>query len=164
MSMKSLVEALNLRSLILQNFELALNKTDLKDQESLMSFVIVGGGPTGVELAGALAELKKHILPHDYPDLDIRKMQIHIIESAPRLLAAMSQKASNRSANFLKKMGVNIWLNTQVEDYDGYKIKTSKKTFYANTLIWAAGVCGTPVGGLNTATIIRGNRLQACLF
>jgi len=158
MPMKNLVESLNLRSRILNNFEKALNTTDLSEQEALMSFVIVGGGPTGVELAGALAELKKQILPKDYPDLDIRRMQIHIVEAADRLLANMSKTASIKTEKFLKKMDVNVWLRTQVKDYDGKEVITNKHVFNSQTLIWAAGVQGAPPAGLN-ATIVRGNRI-----
>lgn len=159
MPMKNLVESLNLRSSILTNFERALNTTDLKEQEALMSFVIVGGGPTGVELAGALAELKSHILPNDYPDLDIRKMQIHLVEAADRLLANMSHTASDKTEKFLKKMDVNVWLKTQVKDYDGQLVTTNNHNFNSNTLVWAAGVMGVPPKGLN-ATIVRGNRIE----
>lgn len=158
MPMKNLVESLNLRSRILRSFEQALNTNDLQEQEALMSFVIVGGGPTGVELAGALAELKKQVLPKDYPDLDIRKMQIHIVEAADRLLANMSQTASEKTTKFLKKMEVNVWLNTQVKDYNGEEVITNRHVFNSKTLIWAAGVKGAPVEGLN-ATIARGNRV-----
>ena len=158
MPMKNLVESLNLRSRILTNFEKALNTTNLEEQEALMSFVIVGGGPTGVELAGALAELKKQILPKDYPDLDIRKMQIHLVEAADRLLANMSSAASEKTEKFLKKMDVNVWLGTQVKDYDGKEVITNKHVFNSETLVWAAGVQGAPPDGLN-ATIVRGNRI-----
>jgi NADH dehydrogenase len=161
--MKNLVESLDLRSRILKNFEKALNTNDLDQQEALMSFVIVGGGPTGVELAGALAELKKQILPKDYPDLDIRKMQIHLVEAADRLLANMSQTASEKTEKFLKKMDVNVWLNTQVKDYDGREVITNRHVFNSRTLVWAAGVKGAPIAGLN-ATMARGNRIQTDEF
>lgn len=150
MPMKSLVEALNLRSVILQNFEKALNSSDVDEQDALMSFVIVGGGATGVELAGALAELKRYILPKDYPDLDIRRMQIHVVQGADRLLPGMSEKASADSERFLRKMGVNIWLDIRAQDYDGTTVYTNKETFQAKTLIWTAGVKGAPAAGLNT--------------
>jgi NADH dehydrogenase len=163
MPMKNLVESLNLRSHTLRNFEKALNTKDLSEQEALMSFVIVGGGPTGVELAGALAELKKQILPTDYPDLDIRRMQIHIVEAADRLLAAMSETSSAKTEKFLKKMGVNVWLGAQVKDYDGTVVQTNERTFNSKTLVWAAGVKGCPVDGLD-ATIARGNRVVTNAF
>lgn len=156
--MKSLVEALDLRSLIIQNFEEALNTSDLKERERLMNFVIVGAGPTGVELAGALAELKAHILPNDYPDLDIRRMQIHIIEANSRVLAAMSEESSLKSENYLKKRGVHIWLDTMVKDYDGFTVLTNKKTFESTTLIWAAGIKGYFPKGL-AINASRANRI-----
>ena len=163
MPMKSLVESLNLRSVILQNFERSLNTTDLLEQERLMNFIIVGAGPTGVELAGALAELKKHILPNDYPDLDIRRMQIHLIEAADKVLPAMSDEAIKKSEKFLKNLGINVWLDTQVKDYDGHTVKTNKKDFPSETLIWAAGVKGAPVDGLQVEKA-RGNRIITDAF
>ena len=109
MPMKSLTESLDLRSLILQNFENALTENEEKEKDSHMNFMIVGGGPTGVELAGAFAELKKHVLPNDYPDLDIRRMQIHVIEAGPNLLGPMSKKASENALKYLRKIGVNVF-------------------------------------------------------
>lgn len=156
MAMKSLVESLDLRSKILQNFEKALNTNDIDEQNSLMNFVIVGGGPTGVELAGALAELKKHVLPKDYPDLDIRRMQIHIVEAHDRLLSSMSEKASEKAQKFLKYMGVNVWKQMRVLDYDGNMVSTASRNFNARTLIWAAGVKGASLPGLNNAEIVNG--------
>ncbi|AXT21254.1 NAD(P)/FAD-dependent oxidoreductase [Flavobacteriaceae bacterium AU392] len=147
-TMKSLVDSLDLRSIILQNFEKALNTSDLKERESYMNFVIVGAGATGVELAGALAELKKYVLPKDYPDLDIRLMQIHVIEAADRVLANMSEKASTKSIKFLKDLGINVWLNTMVKDYDGSIVSTSVNNITTKTLIWSAGVKGTSIPGL----------------
>ncbi len=140
MPMKSLTESLDLRSLILQNFEASLNETNLENQDALMNFVVVGGGPTGVELAGALAELKKHVLPKDYPDLDIRRMQINLIEAGDKLLGPMSQKASSNAMRYLKSMGINVYSDTLVEDYDGLKVSTNKINFNSRNLIWAAGV------------------------
>lgn len=158
MPMKEVVEALNLRSLIIQNFEEALNTSDLEERERLMNFIIVGAGPTGIELAGALAELKTHVLPSDYPDLDIRRMQIHIIEADQRVLANMSKESSLKAEKYLKKKGVNVWLNTLVKDYDGKVVATNKDTFHSKTLIWAAGIMGNFPKGINT-TITKGNRI-----
>ena len=160
MPMKSLLESLNLRSKILENFEQALNTTDLKKQERLMNFVIVGGGPTGVELAGALAELKNQILPKDFPDLDFRKMRISIIEGASSVLSVMSQNASTKAYKFLKKLGVEIYTDIRVKDYDGQTITTDKQSFETDTLIWAAGVTGAPPKGIDTSKIERGNRIR----
>jgi len=148
-TLKNLLDSLDLRSIILQNFEYALNTSNLREREALMNFVVVGAGATGVELAGALAELKRHILPDDYPDLDIRQMQIHIIEASDRVLSGMSDVASRKSHKFLKNLGVNIWLNTTVKDYDGNVVVTSATDLNAKTLIWSAGVKGSPVRDLN---------------
>lgn len=157
-TMKSLLESLDLRSIILQNFEKALNTSDLVERERYMNFVIVGGGATGVELAGALAELKRNILPDDYPDLDIRQMQIHVIEASDRILPGMSDAASLKSHKFLKNLGVNIWLNTAVKDYDGEIVITSATDFNTKTLIWSAGVLGSPIGNLNR-NLNKNNRI-----
>jgi len=158
MPMKEVVEALNLRSLIIQNFEEALNTSDLEERERLMNFIIVGAGPTGIELAGALAELKIHVLPSDYPDLDIRRMQIHIIEADQRVLANMSKESSVKAEKYLKKKEINVWLNTSVKDYDGSVVSTNKDTFHSKTLIWAAGIKGKYPNGINT-TITKENRI-----
>ncbi|MEM7163363.1 MAG: NAD(P)/FAD-dependent oxidoreductase [Bacteroidota bacterium] len=149
-TMKSLRESLDLRSIILQNFESALNTTDIKVRERLMNFVIVGAGATGVELAGALAELKKKILPKDYPDLDIRSMQIHVIEAADRVLPSMSSMSSEKALAALKAMDINIWLNTFVQDFDGKKVTTSEGDFFTETLIWSAGVQGNPLNNFES--------------
>ncbi|WP_053404370.1 NAD(P)/FAD-dependent oxidoreductase [Persicobacter sp. CCB-QB2] len=159
MPMKSLTQSLDLRSMILQNFEKALYAQDVAEQKRLMTFVIVGGGPTGVELAGALAELKLHVLPTDYPDLDLRDMEIHLIEAAPSLLAAMSKQASQKALKFLEGMGVNLWVDTLVKDYDGKTVTTADREIPAETLIWAAGVMGAPVEGIQAEKIGAGNRI-----
>lgn len=162
MIMKTVPEALNLRSLILQNFEKALLTDSFDEQDALINFVIVGAGPTGVELAGALAEIKRGILPKDYPDLDTRRAQINIIQSGDRVLGGMSIQASQKAEEFLEKMGVNIWKDTLVTGYDGYLVKTnSELTFETATLIWAAGVEGDLVEGLKTSKcLLPGNRLK----
>jgi len=166
MAMKTIPQSLNLRSLILENFEDALLTDDLNHRRALMNFVIVGGGPTGVELAGALAEIKKGILPKDYPDLDTRIAQINLIEGSSRVLESMSEQASEKAEKFLKKLGVNIFKNLQVTDYDGKTVSTtSDDSFESATVIWAAGVQGATVKGLNAEDIIvRGNRLKVDLF
>lgn len=159
MPMKTVAEALDLRSLMLQNFEKALLTKDLSERERLMNFVIVGGGPTGVELAGALSELKNHVLPKDYPDLDFRRMDVHLLEAGPQVLGPMSEKSSKRSAQYLEEMGVKVWLNTPVINYDGKIVKTETKELPAETLIWAAGVKGTVIPGIDENAIERGRYL-----
>jgi NADH dehydrogenase len=147
--MKSIPEALDMRSLILQNFEQALFTNEVEEREALTNFVVVGGGPTGVETSGALAELKRHILPADYPELDIRRMQIHLVEAGDKLLSGMSAKSSRRALADLKEMGVHVWLNTKVEGYDGEQVKMAGgKTLPSRTVIWSAGVKGNALAGL----------------
>ncbi|NVN19938.1 FAD-dependent oxidoreductase [Muricauda sp. HICW] len=166
MAMKTIPQSLNLRSLILENFEQALLTDDLHERDALMNFVIVGGGPTGVELAGALAEIKKGILPKDYPDLDTRRAQINLVQSGDRLLPAMSQKASEKAEKFLEELGVNVWKNIRVTDYDGKRVTTNTKTiFEAETLVWAAGVRAVGLKGLDAEQLLaRGNRLRVNEF
>ncbi|ANW97251.1 NADH dehydrogenase [Wenyingzhuangia fucanilytica] len=148
MPMKTIPQALNLRSLILQNFERATVETDIETQKFLLNFVIVGAGPTGVELAGAIAEFKKSVLPLDFPDLDPELMQINLLEGADRVLPPMSEHASKKSTKFLKELGVQIHTSTIVTSYDG-KLATTKdgKEFATRTLIWSAGVIANRIDG-----------------
>ena len=156
MEMKSIPQSLNIRSLILENFEEALLTSNIEERNALMNFIIVGGGPTGVELAGALAEMKKGILPKDYPDLDIRKMQINLIQSSDCILKGMSAKASKKAEDFLINLGVNVWKNLRVLDYDGKIVTTSGQDhFKAETVIWAAGVKGEMIDGLHAECVIE---------
>lgn len=166
MVMKTIPQSLNLRSLILENFEQALLTDDLHERDALMNFVIVGGGPTGVELAGALAEIKKGILPKDYPDLDTRRAQINLIQSGERILPAMSGQASRKAEHFLERLGVNVWKNIRVTDYDGNKVTTNTETsFESATLVWAAGVQAVSIKGLDAKEVLcRGNRLKVNEF
>ncbi|WP_209405604.1 NAD(P)/FAD-dependent oxidoreductase [Pseudozobellia sp. WGM2] len=166
MAMKSIPQSLNLRSMILENFEQALLTDNLHERDALMNFVIVGGGPTGVELAGALAEIKKGILPKDYPDLDTRRAQINLIQSGDRILKEMSEKASEKAEDFLESLGVQIWKNTRVTDYDGKKVSTKTKLeFEAATLVWAAGVKGVSIKGLDAENfLVPGNRIKVNEF
>ncbi len=159
MPMKTVPEALNLRSLFLQNFEASLLTSDLRERERLMNYVIVGGGPTGVELAGATAELKSHVLPNDYPDLDIRRMKISLIEAGGSLLSAMNSKAQKTAKDYLKKLGVELYLNTFVKDYDGDSVLTSKNVLQSKTLIWAAGVKGNTIKGIPEDSVSRSRYL-----
>ncbi|WP_075343069.1 NAD(P)/FAD-dependent oxidoreductase [Tenacibaculum agarivorans] len=156
MEMKSIPQSLNIRSLILENFEEALLTSDLEERKKLMNFVIVGGGPTGVELAGALAEMKKEILPKDYPDLDIRLMKINLIQSSECILKGMSTQASEKAEDFLIRLGVDVWKNLRVLDYDGNVVKTNGEDhFRSSTVIWAAGVKGATVDGLEAECVIE---------
>ncbi len=152
MGMKSVSEALNIRSLLLQSFEEATRTNDPKRRQELMTFVVVGGGPTGVETSGALAELKKHVLQKDYPELDLRLMRIYLLEAVPRLLNGMSDVAGRKAVDFLQAMGVNVLLGAQVEHYDGNTVQMQDGSAIASsTLIWAAGVAGADIPGLEDA-------------
>lgn len=160
MVMKTIPEALNIRSLIIQNLELALQTNDIEERKLLMNYVIVGAGPTGVELAGALAEMKKAVLPKDYPDLDFSLMQIHLVQGADRVLDAMSKKSSKAAEKFLKQLGVKIYLDERVTNYDGYKISTADGTeILSKAVIWSAGVKGAPVPGVENA-VDRATRIR----
>ncbi len=154
MPMKTVSEALNIRSLMLQNFERALLTDNKLERDALMSVVLVGGGPTGVELAGALAELKIDILPKDYPDLDIRQMGIHILDAGDRLISGMSPSSSERALRDLRKMGVLVHLNKKVTAYDGQTIQCGDDfQIQAALVIWAAGVKAViPQGIPDTST------------
>ncbi|MGQ8867512.1 NAD(P)/FAD-dependent oxidoreductase [Myroides sp. TSA_177.3] len=161
MAMKTIPQSLNIRSLVLENFEEALLTNDEKEKRALMNFVIVGAGPTGVELAGALAEMKKHVLPKDYPDLDIRQMEINVIQGGSKVLDAMSEKSSRRAQEFLEKLGVNVWVNEIVTNFDGKTVQTkSGLEFQTETVIWTAGVMGAVIDGFEASVIQRGNRLK----
>ena len=166
MAMKTIPQSLNIRSLILENFEQALLTNDIEERHSLMNFVLVGGGPTGVELAGALAEMKKAVLPKDYPDLDVRKMEINLIQSGDRILNTMSENASTKAEEFLIKLGVSVWKNVRVMGYDGRIITTnSDLTFDSATVIWTAGVQGALVNGLSAESLIaRADRIKVNAF
>lgn len=163
--LKSIQNAFELRNIVLQRFEKALLVTDVEARESLLTFVIAGGGPTGVEIAGALAELKKHILPVDYPELDIRRMQIHVVEAASKLLSTMSPEASQKSLEFLKELGVTVWLNSAVKNYDGVNVELGNgKSLRTDTVIWTAGVNGARLEGVPAESIARNGRLMVDNF
>ncbi len=166
MPMKTVPQALDIRSLMLQNIEKADITTDETERRRLLNFVIAGAGPTGVELAGALAEFRKGILENDYPELDEDEMNVHLIEDQNRVLPPMSETASKKAQKFLKKLGVQLHLETFISDYDG-KIVTTKdgKNFETATFIWAAGVTGAPVKGIDGESLVeRANRYKVDEF
>lgn len=155
-AMKTIPQSLNIRSLILENFEQALLTDDEYERNALINFVLVGGGPTGVELAGALAEMKNAILQKDYPDLDISKMQINLIQSGDRILNTMSEKSSSAAEKYLKNLGVNVLKNIRVTSYDGRTISTNTDVVLETaTLIWTAGVQGAMVNGLPASSLME---------
>jgi NADH dehydrogenase len=155
MSMKTIPQSLNIRSLILENFEQAVLVKDETERNALINFVLVGAGPTGVELAGALAEMKRAILQKDYPDLDIDKMKINLIQSGDRILNTMSEKSSEAAEKFLLKLGVKIWKNVRVTNYDGRIITTNTDlTLDSATVIWTAGVQGAKIAGIDSKSLV----------
>jgi NADH dehydrogenase len=159
-SMKSLNEAIGLRNKILDNYELALNELDEERASSMMNVVIVGAGPTGVELAGALAEMKRFILPKDYPELDFSRMRVQLLEAAPVVLPGYAEQSSKRAEKYLKKLGVEVFTNTLVEDYDGETVRLKDaEALSTHTLIWAAGVRANSVEGLPEYVYGKNNRL-----
>lgn len=159
--MKSTVEALQIRHRLVQNFEDALLAKDPLQLQKLMNIVITGGGPTGVEVAGALADMKRYVLPKDYPELDFGQMNIYLLEGGPRTLGPMSEKSSEDSRRYLQKMGVTVMTNTLVKDYDGEQVYLGDgRTIPTNTVIWAAGIKGNVPAGIDKSLIVRGNRIK----
>ncbi|ULQ53966.1 NAD(P)/FAD-dependent oxidoreductase [Flavihumibacter fluvii] len=164
-SMKSTVEALQIRHRMMENLELAVTTTDPQTLNRLMNIVVVGGGPTGVEVSGALAEMKHYVLPKDYPELDFRKMNIFLVEGSSKVLGAMSDKSSDQALKYLHQLGVTLLTNSQVEGYDGNELRLQDgKTIAASTVIWAAGIKGNIPGGFESVTVQRGNRLKVNEF
>jgi NADH:ubiquinone reductase (H+-translocating) len=159
--MKSTVEALQIRHHMLQNFEDALLVKNETELQRLMNVVVVGGGPTGVELSGAIAEMKKFVLPKDYPELDFSKMKIYLLEGTGKILGTMSEKSSSQSRKYLEKLGVTVLTDSLLEDYDGetVKLKDGKK-IETSVLIWAAGIKGNVPGGVDKDLIAKGNRIM----
>ncbi|MBD2703616.1 NAD(P)/FAD-dependent oxidoreductase [Spirosoma sp. BT702] len=158
--LKTIPEALNVRSQFLQCFEQASVTTDPAERESLLTFVIAGAGPTGVEMAGSLAEMRKHVLPNDYPGLDFSQMKIYVVEGLGKVLPPMSDEAGKKSQKYLEDLGVIIKLNTLVEAYDGETVtfKGGEK-IRTQTLVWGAGVTGALIAGIPTEAIEKGRIL-----
>ncbi len=160
LSLKSISDAIYLRNILLQDYELALERTDYDDRQGYIDIVIVGGGPTGVELAGALAELKMYILPKEYRELDYKEVDIYLLQGGGSLLKGMSANSSKKAEKFLKDLGVIVKLNTRVTDYDGEYVYTKDgEKIKARKVIWAAGIRGNNLEGLPEASISWGNRL-----
>ncbi|MEO8588151.1 MAG: NAD(P)/FAD-dependent oxidoreductase [Flavobacteriales bacterium] len=165
MQLKSIGQALDIRSDFLQDFEAALYLEDEHAQRRQLNFVIVGGGPTGVELAGAMAEIRKTVLKHEYREMESDRMQIHLIDSGDRVLKNFSEQSSTRALRYLKGMGVNVRLGARVTAFDGDRITLNDGSLMdSNTVIWAAGVKGQVVPGLEAALDARSNRYKVDAF
>jgi NADH dehydrogenase len=162
--MKQIPQALDLRSHLLQNFEQTVLAKDDEEKDRLTNFVIVGGGPTGVEVAGALGELKKHVLPKDYPDINFDIMKLHLVDAGPRLLAGMSEKSSQKAERYLIEFDIDVRTSTMLKSYDGRDVVLSDGTqIPAKTVIWAAGVTGNIVDGLPKESL-KGGRISVDIF
>lgn len=160
--MKSVAEAMSLRNQILSNLEKAVTLFNEFEEEkkTLLNVVVVGGGPTGVEIAGAIAEMKEFVLPKDYPDLNMNLMQVSIIEGSPALLASMSKHASEKSLFYLERLGINVRLNTRVVDYDGEILKLGdSEEIKTKLVIWAAGISGVVPPGIPDESVGRARRI-----
>ena len=158
--MKTLYESMNLRNVLLQNIEKALVSDDEERRNALLTVAIVGGGPSGVEIAGALAEMKRYVLPKDYPYLDSSLFRIHLLDASPRLLQAMSARSSETAARGLREMGVEIHTGTMVSDYDGKTLRLSDGSeMKTRTVIWVSGIVANAVEGIQAEALGRGRRI-----
>lgn len=165
MPMKTISESMGLRNALLETFERANTCATAEERAELLNVVIVGGGPTGVEIAGALAEMRQHVLPRDYPDLDANLMKIHLVQGGKRLLPAMSETASKAAYGYLVNMGVDVQLSAYVRDYSDHMVKLQDgRTFKSQTIIWVCGVTGRRIKGLDDKSYGRGNRLLVDQF
>jgi NADH:ubiquinone reductase (H+-translocating) len=161
MPMKSTVEAIELRHRILKNFEDAAASTNKIELERLMHVVVVGGGPTGVELSGAIADMRRFVLPKDYPELDFSTMKITLLEGTAKTLGTMSEKSSQQSQQYLEKLGVIVQTNAILNTYDGKTALLQDGTAIETALvIWAAGIKGNVLPGIDASIIARGNRIK----
>lgn len=163
-AMKSIDESLRIRNRVLEQFEVALSVPAAEKSEQL-TIAIAGAGPTGVELAGTLAEMKRYILPKEYPELDFDQMRIVLIEGAPRVLNTMQEKSSWKAKKYLEKMGVDVLVKTRVNSYDGTELVLSDETIIrTKTLIWAAGIKGNYIKGIPEEAKVPGNRISVDHF
>ncbi len=163
MPLKSLSEALDLRSLVLQNLEQSLNETENKS--AYLNFLVIGGGPTGVEVAGALAELKRHVVPMDYPELNVNSVKIYLVDNNDKVLSTMSEQSSTKAFDFLTNLGVMLKLSTRLLTYDGEVATLSDgETIQTKTVVWSAGVKGQTINGIDASLIESGNRISVDEF
>lgn len=157
--LREISDAIEIRTRLINNFEQALQVKDERALQRHMNIVIVGAGPTGVEMAGAIGELRKSVLPKDYPELDFRRMHIYLVEGSDKVLGAMSPSSSRKAVRYLKKFGVDLLLGVQVKSYeDGVATLSNDLQIFTDCLIWAAGVKGNLIDGLREGAVER-NRI-----
>ncbi len=163
--MKTVPEAMGLRNALLSNFERALTCATEEERQELLNVVIVGGGATGVEIAGALSEMKHYVIPYDYPDMDSSLMHIYLIEAGDRLLAGMSQDSSKKAYDFLKSMGVDIQFGKMVTDYRDHKVIMKDGTeIPTRTFLWVSGIRANAMPGISEDHLGRGFRFKVDQF
>ena len=163
--MKSTAEALQLRHRFLHNFEDAVHVTGEVERQRLLNVVVVGGGPTGVELSGAIADMKRDVLPKDYPEIDFSKMNIYLLEGTGKILGNMSEKSSSASRRYLERLGVTVLTNSILSGYDGKTAMLKDgKTIETSLVIWAAGIKGNIPAGIDKELIAKGNRIKTDRF
>lgn len=159
--MKTVPEAMGLRNALLSNFERALTCATEEERQELLNVVIVGGGATGVEIAGALAEMRRYVIPYDYPDMDSSLMHIYLIEAGDRLLAGLSQESSQKAYEFLKSMGVDIQFGKMVTDYRDHKVVMKDGTeIPTRTFLWVSGIRANAMPGIDESHMGRGFRFK----
>lgn len=159
--MKTVPEAMGLRNALLSNFERALTCATEEERQELLNVVIVGGGATGVEIAGALAEMRRYVIPYDYPDMDSSLMHIYLIEAGDRLLAGLSQESSQKAYEFLKSMGVDIQFGKMVTDYRDHKVIMKDGTeIPTRTFLWVSGIRANAMPGIDESHMGRGFRFK----
>lgn len=163
--MKNVSEAMGLRNAILDNFERAVTCASVQEKQELLNIVVVGGGPSGVEVAGALAEMKKYVFPKDYPDMNSSLLQIYLIEAGDRLLGAMSKENSQHVEQYLREMGVNVFVNKMVSGYEDHKVLLADGSSIATrTFIWVSGVAAQPIDNIGREHLGRGGRIKVDAF
>lgn len=159
--MKTVPEAMGLRNALLSNLERALTCATEEERQELLNVVIVGGGATGVEIAGALAEMRRYVIPYDYPDMDSSLMHIYLIEAGDRLLAGLSQESSQKAYEFLKSMGVDIQFGKMVTDYRDHKVIMKDGTeIPTRTFLWVSGIRANAMPGIDESHMGRGFRFK----
>jgi NADH:ubiquinone reductase (H+-translocating) len=163
--MKTIAEVLDLRNSLLMNFENSLTAQNDKEREMLMTIVIIGGGPSGVEIAGALAEMNKYVLSKDYPEFKEIRAKIYLIEAVDRVLSSMSARSSEKARSFLEKMGVHVLTNTKATSCDEKTVfLDSGKSINTGMIIWTAGIAGNSTQGLNADCFSKSGRISVDRF